>query len=349
MGGTSKACEGVDRRLSWRSIHRGKYNMIHRFVIVGLMLATFSSSALAVQGRNPGSLLLYPEFDNRMGTVSILSVTNVDVDETHDPIDVEFVYVGRFDGPDGNDAGCLEFNRTQTLTPADTFTCLTNFHNPGQEQGYVFVFAKDVDTGVAKTHNYLTGSVITVNGFANFEFSVNPISFEGINSDNGDGDILLDGNEYSGVAGQIVIPRFLGQTGQRRSELIMIGLTGGRDFNTIVDFLIFNDNEEVFSSEYTFRCWDRVYLEEISLIFRNDFLANWTNDDPNEIVGQNNVETGWMQVTGHLASDQNVSIPDPAVYAVLIERVGNLGMSDLPFEMGTTRTNGVLYTVPTGN
>lgn len=326
-----------------------KNNMIHRFVVAGLLLAGLSSSALASNGRNPGSLLLYPEFDNRMGTVTILTVTNVDVDETNDAIDVEFVYVGRFNGPEDEDASCLEFNRTVTLTPADTFTCLTNIHNPDQDQGYVFLYTKDVDTGAAKTHNFLTGNSLTVDGFAAFEFSVNPVSYLGLASDNGDGDLMLDNVEYGGTPSDIVIPRFLGQTGIRRSELILIGLTGGPAFNTTVDFLIFNDNEQVFSSEYTFRCWDRVFLSEISGIFMNDFLADWTNDDPDEMVGMNTIETGWFTFNGHVASDNTNSIMDPSVYGVLIERVGHLGMSDLPFEMGEDRTNGVVYSVVSGN
>ncbi len=323
--------------------------MIHRFVVAGLLLAGLSSSALASNGRNPGSLLLYPEFDNRVGTVTILTVTNVDVDENNDPIDVEFVYVGRFNGSNSEDAGCLEFNRTETLTPADTFTCLTNIHNPDQDQGYAFLYAKDADTGEAIKHNYLTGNVITVNGFAAFEFSVNPVGYIGLQADDGDGNLLLNNEEYSGTRSNVVIPRFLGQNGIRQSGLVLIGLTGGPSYDTTVDFLIFNDNEQIFSSEYTFRCWERVFLSEISQIFMNDFLANWTDDDPDEMKGMNMIETGWFTFSGHVASNHNESIVDPSVYGVLIERVGHLGMSDLPFESGLYRRNGTLHAVTAGN
>jgi hypothetical protein len=323
--------------------------MIHRLIAAGLVFAGLTSTALASQGRNPGSLLLYPEFDNRVGTVTVLTVTNVDVDETNDPIAVEFVYVGRFTGPQNEDNGCLEFNRTETLTPADTFTCLTNFHNPDQDQGYAFLYAKNETTGDAIAHNFLTGNVMTVNGFDTFEFSVNPVSYRGLAADNGDGDLLLDDVEYSGTPAEIVIPRFLGQNGTRVSELIMIALSGDVDYNTTVDFLIFNDNEQIFSSEYTFRCWERVPLTSISNIFMNDFLANWTNHDPDEILGAEHVEAGWIHVMGHQYGDQNVTFPDPSIYAVLIERIGSLGASDLPFEMGPNRTNGILRAVVSGN
>jgi len=323
--------------------------MIHRLIFAGLVLAGLSSSALASQGRNPGSLLLYPEFDNRVGTRTVLTVTNVDVDETNDPIAVEFVYVGRFTGPDSEDNGCLEFNRTEILTPADTFTCLTDRHNPDQDQGYAFLYAKNVDTNEAITHNFLTGNVMTVDGFDTFEFSVNPVSYRGINADNGDGDLLLDGIEYGGTPAELVIPRFLGQTGVRVSDLILIALSGDVDYETVVDFLIFNDNEQIFSSEYRFTCWERVPLTNISNIFMNDFLADWTNHDPDEIVGANNVEAGWIHLTGHQYGDQNETFLDPSIYAVLIERIGNFGVADLPFEMGPDRTNGILRAVVSGN
>lgn len=323
--------------------------MIHRLIFAGLVLAGLSSTALASQGRNPGSLLLYPEFDNRVGTCTILTVTNVDVDETNDPIAVEFVYVGRFSGPNSEDNGCLEFNRTEILTPADTFTCLTNFHNPDQDQGYAFLYAKNVDTGDAAVHDFLTGNVMTVDGFDTFEFSVNPVSYRAINADDGDGDLQLDGVEYGGTPSEIVIPRFLGQNGTRVSDLILIALSGEVDYDTTVDFLIFNDNEQVFSSEYTFRCWERVHLTDISNIFMNQFLADWTNNDPDEIVGAEHVEAGWIHLMGHQYGDQNVTLQDPSVYAVLIERIVNLGASDLPFEMGEDRTNGVLHAVVSTN
>ena len=41
--------------------------------------------------RTPGSLLLYPEFDNRDGIFSVLSLTN----RSQEDVSVKFVYVGR--------------------------------------------------------------------------------------------------------------------------------------------------------------------------------------------------------------------------------------------------------------
>ena len=323
--------------------------MIHRYLLAGVTLVGLSSTVLAGNGRNPGSLLLYPEFDSSPGTFTILTVTNVDTVETNDAIDVEFVYV------DGEN--CEEFNRTETLTPGDTFTCLADAHNPNATRGYVFVFAKEFvgqpQNGDPKTHNYLTGNVITCDGFDAWEFSMNPFSFKGSpqggEQNNGDADLLLNGQEYSGVSQDIIIPRFFGQGQGRRSELILLDLTGGPGFSTTVDFLIWNDNEEVFSSEYTFDCWERERLKDISGIFKNGFLKHWTNNDPDELLGAPHVETGWMHIHGHLTQDQNDTVLDPAVCAVLIENlVGgdvSLGLADLPFESGQELTNGSFRSV----
>ena len=290
-------------------------------------------------GRAPGSLLLFPEFDNQLGTVTVLTVTNTAVDVGD--VQVEFVYIGRY-GASGGDIDCEEFNRTEVLTDNDTITLLTEVHNPQQAQGFVYAFARQ---GVANpiVHNWLIGNVMTVDGLDTFEYSVNPVSYEGFAGDLNDNGLRdLDGSEYEESPDEILVPRFLGQDEDRKSELILIGLTGGARFDTTVDFLIYNDNEEVFSSEYTFRCWERVLLEDISGIFENEFLALWTNHDPQELLGADDIETGWFRMDGALASSTSTTLDDPAVYGVLVEKIGNRGASDLPFESGLN-ANGKLF------
>src|SRR6185295_5397046 len=113
--------------------------------------ALFSLTAVAGLGlspaaranvTDPGSLLVFHEFDNRNGVFTLYTVTNVndDTEVIHGSglqsgtIDVEFVYRGRLvncpgGGPGPRGAGpsaglcfieCLEFNRTHRLTPNDT-------------------------------------------------------------------------------------------------------------------------------------------------------------------------------------------------------------------------------------
>jgi hypothetical protein len=310
---------------------------LNNLFLTGLVAAAglgLSADAFA-DGRNPGSLLLYPEFDNRAGDVTVLTVTNVSADE----IDVEFMYVG-VDGVGGAPVNCEEFNRTATLTGNDTMTLLTRAHNPQQERGYVYVFAKD-DDGAA-VHNGLIGSALVISGIENFDYSVNPISFEGMGEDDGNGLRDLDGNEYEGAPGEILVPRFFGQGGSFNSDLILIGLSGGAAFETTVDFSIYNDNEEMFSAEHTFHCWEKSSLLDISGVFHNDFLANNTNHDSDEIVGASQYESGWFSLHGHMANSSTTTISNPAVYAVLVERANSVGVSDLPFEAGQNLSGALL-------
>ncbi len=324
-----------------------KYTALTQLGLIALTTLGLASSAMA-DGRNPGSLLVYPEFDNRTSNVTLLTVTN-----THDssPVIVEFVYRGKYDA-NQNDINCLETNRTKTLTHNDTFTVLTDTHNPDMEQGFVYVFAKN-SSNAKVSFNYLIGNVLTLDGMFGFEFSVNPLVYKAIagvgqfTDADGDGLIDMDGCEYEKTPAEIIIPRFLGQNHANiYSELILIGLSGGRNFETTLDFLIYNDNEEVFSREYSFNCWDRVALTSISGVFDNMFLHNMTNDDPQEILGANVLESGWIWIRGKIAQSVNTAITSPAVYAVLIERIGNKGASDLPFERGKNG-NGDLF--PLGN
>jgi len=313
----------------------------HKYVLTGLTaLAGLGMASDAVAGgRNPGSLLLYPEFDNRQGDVTLLTITNVA--DSGDDVTVEFVYIGRYD-QSGGDVQCEEFNRNAVLTPNDTLTLITNYHNPQHEQGYVYAFAKD-DAGEPMAHNFLIGNLMTINGIDRFEYSMNPVSYEGLAGDlNGNGLRDMDGMEYEESAQEILIPRFLGQEQGYHSELIFIGLTGGAAFSTTVDFLIYNDNEEVFSSEYTFECWDRVALLDISGIFANNFLQMFTNHAANEILGASGRESGWMRMEGHHASSTSTTLSDPAIYAVLVEKVGDRGAADLPFENGLNGNGALL-------
>jgi hypothetical protein len=288
--------------------------------------------------RAPGSLLLYPEFDSRPGVVSLLTVTNT----LSQDVDVEYVYI--------NGEDCLEFNRTHTLTGNDTLSVIPAVHNPNHEYGYVYVFAKDPSTGEPIQHDGLVGQVMMLNGFDAFEYAVNAVTFTALTGDgstdvDGDGVRDLDGVEYSMAPDELLIPRFLGQQGPNgngqelgqnvgySSQLVLVALTGGPSFTTTIDFLIYNDNEEEFSSEHTFHCWDKIDLLDISNVFRNDFLQSSTNHDPNEILGATEMEAGWFRIDGALAQSSSTTIQDPAVYAVLVEKIGGYCVADLPFEV----------------
>jgi len=307
--------------------------------------------------RRPGSLLLYPIFDNRAGNVTLVTVTNENCDTTPiagglaaGTVDVEFVYIGRY-GPNNTDLNCLETNRTRRLTPCDTVTLWTNADNPNQQLGYLYVFAKNPSTGAAIVWNHLIGEVAIFGGEAALHDSIDAVPFLGIGAEgtetDHDHDHIRDLNdvEYSAAPDQLLIPRFLGQDAAGpesifHSDLILIGLSGGAQFDTTVNFLIYNDNEEEFSAQYTFRCWADPRLVDISGTFQESFLDT-TNNDPTEIRGRPDHEAGWFKVNGFVAASPAALINDPAVYAVLVERASIYAAAALPFEL-CSQTNGAL-------
>ncbi len=309
----------------------------------------------------PASLLIYPIFDNRENNVTLLSLTNTNCDMSAFPggflggtVDVEFVYIARY-GPNGQDLNCLEFNRTRRLTPCDTITIWTDADNPNVDQGYVYAFAKDPITHKAIVWNYLIGDLVIFSATSALRDSVQAIPFLGIGAersttDDDNDDIRdLDNLEYSRAPDELLIPRFLGQDGNGggavfASNLILIALSGGTQFTTTVDFLIYNDNEEEFSAEYTFRCWAYPRLAEINGAFLETFLDT-TNNDLLEIVGRPTKEAGWFKVDGDYAASSAAVINDPAIYAVLVERAGIFAVAALPFEL-CSQSNGAL--LPTG-
>jgi hypothetical protein len=126
----------------------------------------------------------------------------------------------------------------------------------------------------------------------------------------------------------------------------MIGLTGTK-FSTTVAFQIYNDNEESFSSEYTFDCWERVPLSSISGAFDNSFLVS-TNHDSGEIAGFPLWESGWFVLNGAIANSTTTSVSNPAMLAAMVE-VSRLSAADLPFTIGSQSNGSLLPTSLSGN
>jgi len=309
---------------------------ITKSALVGATLALLAASAHA-ERNDPGSLMIFPEYDSRQGSYTFLTVTNVNSSES---VRVHFNFV------DGEDCGTN--NAFETLTPRDTITFYSTALSPTPGRGFCYAYARGITNAAAIDFDYLIASQITLDGMSGSEYQLNALMFEGKTGEgnptdlDNDGRRDMDGLEYGATPDRIAIPRFFGQIegeGQARAELILIGLTGTK-FDTTVDFLIYNDNEEVFSSQHTFDCWDRVPLLSISGAFSNDFLANFTNNDPGEIQGFPVFESGWFVMNGAVASSTATSVGQPAMLAVMVE-VSRLSSASLPYTIGE-QTNGQL-------
>jgi hypothetical protein len=306
----------------------------------------------------PGSLLVYPWYDNTRGGFFGITVTNTNSDFTPlggsqtlfaGTVDVEFVYI------DGDT--CLEFNRTRRLTPNDTITVASRFDNPNSTQGYVYVFAKSPTSGRAIAFDWLAGDSFIVAPAIIGAIDLPPIVFRagtglaaGAQTDlDNDGRRDLNGLEYEQVSDELIVPRFIADAGPLVShpELLLIGLTG-QSFTTIINFLIYNDNEEVFSAQYQFDCWARVALADISGVFTQEFLSSTNNAANESVLGttvSNGLETGWFRMDGAVAFSTAASVQDPAFLAARIDRValGLASVASLPYGVGQ-QANGDLIT-----
>jgi hypothetical protein len=315
-------------------------------LLTGLVVAVGLVAPAAAQRGEPASLMLFPEYDNRPGSLTILTVTNTN---SLGSTKVEWVYI------DGGQ--CNEFNRDSTLTPNDTLSVLSQFQNPNQDRGYVYVFAKDLNSfQTPVSFNWLIGTETLISAFDGSQREMEPFTFralgpEGLPTDL-DGDTIrdLDGLEYQGAAAKLEFPRFLGQGfawpggGVQEDRMILINLTGARHFIATVDMFLWNDNEEAFSLEHAFHCWIEIPLSGLSLATSNSFLQS-TNDDPDEVVGIPDLESGWIRAWGSFAQSPVQTIEDPAILAVLRTGRGISGddAAIMPYDSGVNLNGGLIH------
>lgn len=301
-----------------------------RRVLAALLCVSLSASFVRADDSAPGSLLLFPEYiSGGGGTISLITVTNTDPLLS---VSTMWFYV------DGNQ--CTEFNRVHHFTPGDTLTLVASFDNPNQGEGYLAVWAVD-EFNRPIAFNNLIGAYSRLNGISAITLTMEPVAFLALSPAgsltdlNQDGQRDLDGLEYSMAPARLSYPRFIGQRADRQSELVLLNMTGGLGYTAVVNFLIYNDNEEVFSSQFTLQCWERTPLSNISGVFNESFLTGFTNQDPSEPLGFPSVETGWFSWTGSVAFSDVDSILDPVVLGFLIE-ASSAGQfsAELPFGTG---------------
>lgn len=288
-----------------------------------VLSAAWIPQAAAQATQLPGSLLVFHEFDNRPGAFTALTLTNVNP-SAGVRVRIEF----------RSAPSCQRFDTTVTLTPADTLTFWTGALNPNSERGFVVAYAVD-DLDRAAVFNHLVGQCLWIDGVTAREAGANAVTFEGIGNGsltdlNGNGLPDFDQMEYSAAPRALQFPRFLGQRSGIQTDLVLVDLFGGPS-PLIAEFLTLNDNEEIFSNAYTFDCWTRVPLLDVSFFFDNNFLKA-TNHAPNEIFGAPDQEAGWFTVRGVDFNTQG----DRALLGILVERwpLGGGYTASRPFHQG---------------
>ncbi len=265
----------------------------------------------------PGSALIYPLFDSQPQSATVLNVTNTNEDRTVNAngfragdILLHYVYYGK--QADGSTV-CLEFDRFELLTPADTLTVLASDHNPEGEVGFLTVTSQDPETGDAVPNfDFLIGSAYVANSAIDIMWSYTPYSFEG-GTNNNDGILDFDGTEYSEFPDTLFIDSFFEEDDGVFNNKVTLMSTSGQDYINELDVFTYNNKEDRFSRTFKFVCHTTVELSEITTVARN------LNGDPNEFAK----ETGWVRFEGRNILDLagNLVTADPAILGVIVQIV----------------------------
>jgi hypothetical protein len=334
--------------------------------VAGLGLIT-NAHAQSTAIANPGSLLVYPLFDNTRGALTFITVTNTSATTG---IFAHFVYVNA--NPCGTTVPpapncCQEQDRPHYLTPLDTITVNSRFDNPNAAKGYLFVFARQVAPGSsppqpgpnAVKFDHLIGTEWVFEPNQDL-LSINPFVYKAaaglaelantdVNPANGKRD--LNGNEY-GVSPDILeFPRFWGQLPPpsfRQSELILLNMTGGAQFLAHTDILLYDNDESQFSAAHDFVCWTRVPLSTtgnptgISAFFDHLFLL--ATSDASELNGTFGITSGWFTVDGTSANSTQTQLSNPAILGVLLDNFAAIALrsAEIPFGEGTNANGRLL-------
>ncbi len=156
-------------------------------------LLALSGASANANGLNPGSLLLFPQYDTQPGRDTLLTLTNTATSGGNVIVHLFFV--------DGTGTPtttlCTRTGFDIPLSPGDTFTGLASAFVANKE-GYAYAYAVNAQ-GAAVSFNFLIGDEIVTDGTFALDYAVNPVSFEAIRSigqltdrDN-DGERDLDG------------------------------------------------------------------------------------------------------------------------------------------------------------
>jgi hypothetical protein len=312
-------------------------------------LAALAPSALA-DGREPGSVLVYPLHRSALLNETVFNVVNVTNTNRlgSGETDVHFEYVNVSGaGTPFLFADCNIADRVETLTPADTLSVLTSCHN-GAEQadGYIVVSARNPDlVDTYWSFNHLIGSEQIVSSGGGM-YSVEALPFvsplaQGTDTDlDQDGKRDFDGNEYEGLPDELYIDSYIGAIS---GDLVLLTFLGG-EYLVNVNFVIYNDDEFQLSGQFAFSCWTSSRLSAISGYFTAQGLLTTPNDDSELDVDCDGVEdfdTGWAIVRPTTAlSITSPTVVNPPVLGALTNDGGQFNNARLLWESVAKQTNG---------
>ncbi len=285
----------------------------------------------------PGSALIYPMFDSRPGFATVMSVTNTNEDRnacTNGGLDGDVLLHYTYYGQPEDGGVCLEFDRFELLTPADTLSVLADHHNPEREIGFLVVTANDPESGALIQFDYLIGSAYVANARLDIMWCYTPYAFTAPATNTAANDVCgrpfirdadftsplcFDGLDYLTFPTQLYIDSFFEEDAGVFDNVLSLMSTSGQDFVNEIDFYIYNNKEDRFSRTFKFVCHTAVALSEISGIARN------LGGDPSEFLK----ETGWARMKGRNVLDlagNAASLPKddtPAILGVLVQIVNN--------------------------
>jgi len=308
-----------------------------KLALLGSALALVSfSSALAAEGRTPGTCLIYPIHRSAPGWFSVLNITNTNLapatpQSFGGTTNVMFQYVNKMPGAGGTLQDCFIVDRVESLTPGDTLSVLTSWHNAANQEGFVVAVAQD--PALFKTDwqfDYLTGSELVVNA-AGGMYSINAIPVSSSATWDGEGTSEGFGIQkglLQSMGSEVILDGFLAVAD---SQLTMLSpdplIPSGADFGSfpsiVLEFDVFNDNEFQLSATSTFRCWFEESLRDISLVFDETFLANNTPHDPTQLDidgdGVNDLETGWARIRSNVAFTASQQAFSPPIHGAITD------------------------------
>ncbi len=283
-------------------------------IALALMAALSLAGVASAQPMHlePSGALVFPLFDSRPQSATVINVTNTEEDRTVETnqflagdVRIHYVYYGK--NADGSTV-CLEFDRFEFLTPADTISVIASEHNPEGEVGFLTVTAQDPESGDPLDENFLIGSAYVANAGLDIMWCYTPYSFQTNGAISTPPPMNFDDSHYDSFPREIFIDSFFEEEAGVFENQLSLMSTSGQDYINEIDVFTYNNKEDRFSRTFKFVCHTTVALSEISSIVTN------LGGDPNEFAK----ETGWMKLRGRTILDlAGNSISGSAIPAIL--------------------------------